>query len=71
MEYCGIETPAKLMFQKAVKKLYLSSRACHSILKVARTIADLDNKQSISSTHLLEAIQHRRYGENDYFWNPL
>ena len=71
MEYCRIEKPTRLIFQKAVEKLYLSSRACHSILKVARTIADLDGEQTISSSHLLEAIQHRRYGENDYFWNPL
>jgi magnesium chelatase family protein len=71
LEYCGIDKATRQPFQKAVKKLYLSSRACHSILKIARTIADLSGENAISSTHLFEAIQHRRFGENDYFWNPL
>lgn len=68
--FCRISNEVQLVFAQAVKKLYLSSRACHSILKIARTIADLDGRRDISSTHLLEAIHHRRYGESDFFWNP-
>lgn len=51
----------------AVRKLSLSSRSCHSILKVASTIADLAGAEHIGENHLLEAVQHRRYGEQDYF----
>jgi magnesium chelatase family protein len=53
----------------ALEKLSLSSRAYHSILKVARTIADLEGGTAIHRDHLLEAIQSRRYGEGDLFWN--
>lgn len=40
-------------------KLNLSPRGYHRLIKVARTIADLDNKESIETTHILEALQYR------------
>jgi magnesium chelatase family protein len=67
--YCPIDGDTELIFLEAVKKLSLSTRACHSILKVARTIADIEGKESIEKFHLLEAIQHRRYGDGDFVWN--
>ncbi len=44
----------------SAEKLSLSGRAFHRVLKVARTIADLDNKQGIQREHLLEALQYRQ-----------
>ncbi|WP_246040069.1 hypothetical protein, partial [Borrelia crocidurae] len=43
--------------------LNISSRATHSILKLARTIADLKDESHISRESLLEAIEHRKHGE--------
>ncbi len=53
----------------AIEKLSISSRASHSIIKIARTVADLDGSERIKDDHLLEAIQHRRYGDSDFYWN--
>ena len=66
---CTLSREAREGFGTAVEKLGLSSRACHSILKIARTIADLDGKENINKEHLYEAVQHRRYGDGDYFWS--
>jgi magnesium chelatase family protein len=66
---CTLDKKCDLLLGEAVQKLSLSSRACHSILKVARTIADLDDKHQVQEVHVLEAVQHRRYGEEDQFWN--
>jgi magnesium chelatase family protein len=46
--------------------LGLSGRAYHGILRVARTIADLEGSEVIDSVHILEAVQHRRYGDDPY-----
>jgi magnesium chelatase family protein len=42
-----------------MQQLNLSARAFHRILKLARTIADMENSDIISATHLAEAIQYR------------
>ncbi len=67
-DFCGLDSAGRSLFNDAIRKLGLSSRACHSILKVARTIADLAGSQTVLEDHLLEAIQHRRYGDSDFFW---
>jgi len=36
---------------------------------VARTIADMEGEKNITKYHLLEAVQHRRYGDGDFVWN--
>lgn len=58
-KYCKIDENGKILLQKAFDRLGLSARAHSRILKVARTIADLDNKQNIETSHLAEAIQYR------------
>ncbi|MDR0731988.1 MAG: hypothetical protein LBF63_09990 [Treponema sp.] len=44
----------------------LSGRAYHGILRVARTIADLEGRDSIEGEHILEAVEHRRRGDDPY-----
>ncbi|HEX9976506.1 MAG TPA: magnesium chelatase, partial [Dehalococcoidales bacterium] len=57
--FCQVETSAQSLLKAAMKQLYLSARAFHRILKLARTIADLDNGDIIKAHHLAEAIQYR------------
>jgi magnesium chelatase family protein len=65
-KFCGMDQQARDAFHKALTRLDLSGRAYHGILRVARTIADLDGKETIGTVHILEAVQHRRYGEDPY-----
>jgi magnesium chelatase family protein len=58
-EFCQAEDSAQSLLKAAMKQLYLSARAFHRILKLARTIADLDNSDIIKAHHLAEAIQYR------------
>ncbi len=56
---CMIEKTGSLLLKTAMEKLNLSARAYDRILKVSRTIADLDCKEEIGTEHLAEAIQYR------------
>jgi len=58
-EYCEINEAGKNLLKKAMENLGLSARAYDRILKVARTIADLEGTENIQSFHLAEAIQYR------------
>ncbi|MDC0407868.1 YifB family Mg chelatase-like AAA ATPase, partial [Candidatus Thioglobus sp.] len=49
------------LLESVIDKLHLSARAYHRILKVARTIADLDHAQAVEQRHLIEAIGYRRH----------
>ncbi|MCF8125261.1 MAG: YifB family Mg chelatase-like AAA ATPase [Desulfotignum sp.] len=60
-QYCRLETAGQRLLAKASDTLMLSARACHSILKVARTIADLDHSSGIRTGHVAEAIQYRGF----------
>lgn len=57
--YCNIGEAGKQLLETAMEKLGLSARAYDRILKVARTIADLDASENIETNHLAEAIQYR------------
>jgi magnesium chelatase family protein len=56
---CPVEGPAQSILKAAVSQMHLSARAYHRILKVARTIADLEGAPSIGPAHVAEAVQYR------------
>lgn len=58
-EFCILDTASRQLLHTAVDKLNLSGRAYDRILKVARTLADLDGERQILPEHLAEAIQFR------------
>jgi magnesium chelatase family protein len=57
--YCNIDETGNTLLKTAMERLKLSARAYDRILKVARTIADLDNSPEINTEHLSEAIHYR------------
>ncbi len=58
-KYCALEQDSLDFLEKVVERLGLSARAYHRVLKIARTIADLDGSSNIVSNHVAEAIQYR------------
>lgn len=58
-EYCSLGKIEQEFIKNAVVKMYLSARSYHRILKLARTIADLEGSQGIQLNHLAEALQYR------------
>ncbi|HEV7620998.1 MAG TPA: magnesium chelatase, partial [Flavisolibacter sp.] len=59
IEICAINAAGQKLLKLAMEKLNLSARAYGRILKLGRTIADLDESDSIKVEHLAEAIQYR------------
>ncbi len=58
-KYCAIDAASSQLLESAIEKLGLSARAYHRILKIARTIADLDGASAIKTEHISEAVQYR------------
>jgi len=58
-QFCQVEESAQSLLKTAMKQLYLSARAFHRILKIGRTLADLENSDIIKAHHIAEAIQYR------------
>src|SRR5438105_14422827 len=59
--HCRPEPAAETLLAKAMTRMSLSARAYHRIVKVARTIADLAGSATITTAHMAEAIQLRRF----------
>jgi magnesium chelatase family protein len=59
MEYCKLDDTSKNLLKNAMERLNLSARAYDRILKVARTISDLENTLEVNGDHIGEAIQYR------------
>jgi magnesium chelatase family protein len=58
-KHCQLKTEPRLLLERAMERLGLSARAYNRILKIARTIADLEGQTDIQTPHLAEAIQYR------------
>ena len=58
-KFCVLDEKCEYLMKQAFEMLGLSARTCHRIIKVARTIADLDKSENISQRHLQEAIGYR------------
>jgi magnesium chelatase family protein len=63
---CELTPDAQKALYLATEKFRFSARAYYASLRVARTIADLEGNETIKSDHILEAIQHRRLGDDPY-----
>ncbi len=58
--HCTPDAPGIALLQQAISRLNFSARAYHRVLKVARTIADLEDSEAVTSSHIAEAVQYRR-----------
>ena len=58
--HCAIDAQAEAMVKQAIRRLALSARAYHRVLRVARSVADLAGAEAIGAAQLAEAIQYRR-----------
>ena len=58
-DHCRIDSESESMLERAMARLGLSARAYDRILKVSRTIADLEGSQNITSSHVAEAVGYR------------
>ena len=67
-KFCTLDAEGSELFRRKADALGLSMRACHSVLKIARTIADLQGATMIDALMLSEAVSYREYGEGDSYW---
>ena len=60
IQHCRVDSEAETLLKQAIARLSLSARGYHRLLRVARSIADLEGRGAIASAHVAEAIQYRR-----------
>lgn len=65
-KHCVIDSASKALLENAITRLGLSARAYDRILKVSRTLADMEGKPSLESDHVSEGIQYRTLDRT--FW---
>ena len=58
-DFCQVDASAEKLLKAAMQQLHLSARAFHRVLKLARSIADLAESETIAANHIAEAIQYR------------
>ena len=66
-KHCAVDDASCRLLESAIDKLGLSARAYNRILKIARTIADLEKSDNISTAHISEAIQYRNLDRGRQF----
>jgi magnesium chelatase family protein len=60
-KYCALDKESVKFMKKAYDKMALSARGYHKMLKVARTIADVESADNINTAHLAEALRYRQW----------
>ena len=65
-QYCAIDEQTTTVLHNAMERLHLSARAYSRILKVARTIADIEGSENIQMQHIAEAIGYRQLDRGDW-----
>ncbi len=63
-QYCALAPEAQALIKKVFDTLALSMRGYHKVLKVARTIADIEGSANIECSHLREAVMYRSFDPN-------
>ena len=68
-EFCRLTDDAQQMLKRAFERLGMSARSYDRIMKIARTVADLDGQEIIASAHILEALQFRNLDRK--YWSEM
>ena len=65
-KYCAVDSEGEKILRRSIDSFGFSARAYHRILKVSRTIADLDGEEEIKVHHVSEAVQYRTLDRNQW-----